>query len=98
VWFESQWPYFQPLLVPECKDIAYEPEPYNDYELREGEVDGKVYNNVTFKLWHGKGNVTDELNWKECVSSSLTCGIIIDVTELTDDVIPEIAAWKKNTC
>jgi hypothetical protein len=49
-------------MVPECQDIAYEPEHYDAYELREGEVDAELCNNVTFALWHGKGNVTDELN------------------------------------
>jgi hypothetical protein len=76
-------------LVPECRDIAHEPEHYDAYVLREGEVDGQLYNNVTFfELWHGKGNVTDKLIWKECASSVLTCGIINDVMELTDDVFP----------
>jgi hypothetical protein len=52
-------------MVPECQDITYEPEDYDAYVLRKGEVNGELYNNVTFfALWHGKGNVTDELNWK----------------------------------
>jgi hypothetical protein len=56
VWFEGQSPYIEPLLVAECQNISYEPENYDAYELRIGEADGQLYNNVTFyALSHGRG-------------------------------------------